>query len=153
MLGQADYISTVDTKRKFILRVPLAACPRLPWPPAEPTHRARHALHRVRHRCARRAHQTRRSMAVGPSASPRLFSSYLNDAVRYATRMPCTGLHRGRTQCIPLSAPEVCTMYGKQQPVPWSCVGPTSVFAPRTPAGQLGCRARGWTARLWAVRA
>ena len=77
-----------------------------PWPPrpsTEPTGRNGHAVHRSGRARARLARQARRSMAVVPSSSPRLFRGDQNDAAGHRARMARTDLHRGTTQRMALS--------------------------------------------------
>ena len=73
--------------------------------------------------------------------------------VMHHMRIAHTGLHCRRTQWYALSAANSQAHVWDEHVVRTAGLQPTSVFAPRAPAGQLGCRARGWTVRLWAVQA
>ena len=68
-------------------------------------------------------------------------------------RIGHTGLHVGGTQRMPLSAADGRAEKGGKHVVRTAGLQPTNAFALRAPAGQLWCRAPGWTARLWAVLA
>ena len=151
--SRADYISTADTIRKFILRVSVAVCPWSPRPPTEPAGRADHALHRARRLRARLARQTRCSMAAVQLRHRRSSEVTLGDAVMHHMTSRRSASHRGGTQWHALSAAAVSLGAPEAAQVHGSITASRAACKQCRPAEHDDCRARGRLARRRASRA